>query len=90
MVVPQPIQDSEQQTVYLLDDILDMKTIRKKRQFLIKWTGYGDPSWEPEELLRQSIDFVPYLEQYLEEIKFGIRKDLKHLKNRRNEKAKPK
>ena len=37
--VPEPRKDSEQETVYLVDDILDVRTIRGKRMFLIKWTG---------------------------------------------------
>ena len=90
MEIPSPIHDSEHQTVYLLDDILDMKTIRRKRLFLIKWTGYEDPSWEPEELLRESSDFIPHLEQYLQEIDCGIRNKMKHMQSRRNTKAKPK
>jgi hypothetical protein len=71
----------------LVDDILDVRKLRNKREFLIKWTGYEDPSWEPEHLLRDSKDFIPHLEKYLEQVENGERKLLKHLKNKRNAKA---
>ena len=63
--VPAPLKDSEKETVYKVDDILSVKTERKKKYFLIKWAGYNDPTWEPETLLRQSTDFVPYLDEYI-------------------------
>ena len=64
-VVPQPLKDSEDVTVYLVEDILSLKWERKKRYFLIKWEGYDDPSWEKEELLREYPDFIPHLEELI-------------------------
>jgi len=87
MVVPLPVKDSQNESVFLVDDILDVRKLRNKREFLIKWTGYEDPSWEPEHLLRDSKDFIPHLEKYLEQVENGERKLLKHLKNKRNAKA---
>jgi hypothetical protein len=87
MTVPLPIKDSQNESVFLVDDILDVRNVRNKREFLIKWTGYEDPSWEPEHLLRESVDFIPHLEKYLEQIDNGEKEKLKHLKNRRNVKA---
>ena len=87
---PLPIKDSENvTTVYLVDDILSLKWERNKRSFLIKWEGYDDPTWEPEEQLRESEDFEFYLEQYLEEIENGMRRVLKQTKGR-NMKARAK
>ena len=36
------------ESVFLVDDILNMKIQRGKRMFLlIKWKGYVDPTWIP-------------------------------------------
>ena len=59
-----------------------MKIERKKRFFLVKWTGYDDPSWEPEELLRESKDFESYLDEYLDEVVSGRRLVLKRSRGR--------
>jgi len=75
--------------VYLVEDIINMKKMGKKKLFLIKWTGYDDPSWEPEELLRESKDFEEHLEIYLDEILNGTKVVLKQSKGR-NMKARPK
>ena len=87
--VPKPLIDSQGESVFLVDDILSMKTFRRKRKFLIKWKGYDDPTWEPEEQLRESKDFEGYLDQYLEEIEMGVRQVLKQTKSR-NMKARAK
>ena len=71
------------------EDIINMKKMGKKRWFLIKWTGYDDPSWEPEELLRESKDFEEHLEIYLDEIVNGTKVVLRQSKGR-NMKARPK
>ena len=31
-----------------MDEILDSRIHRGKLQFLVKWTGYNEPSWQPE------------------------------------------
>lgn len=33
--------------VYDVEEILDEKTIKKKKYVLIKWKGYPNPTWEP-------------------------------------------
>ncbi len=86
--IPIPIKDSENETVYLVDSILDMKTIRNKREFLIKWTGYELPSWEKEAQLRASPEFAEHLDQYLEELEEGKIEVLHHNKSKRNPKGK--
>ena len=40
LCVPEPLFDSQEEVVFLVEEILSMKTVRKKREFLIKWTGY--------------------------------------------------
>ena len=69
--VPEPILDSQNETVYMVDDIISMKVVRGKREFLIKWAGYKDPSWEPEKLMRESEDFIPHIEEFLKEVQEG-------------------
>jgi len=86
--VPEPLKDSENETVFMVDEILDVKLERKKRLFLIKWTGYDDPTWEKEEILRASPDFVQHIEQFLEELRSGSRRKMARNVNRRNSKAK--
>ena len=75
---------------FLVDEILDMRRFRRKKQFLIKWTGYTLPSWENEDSLRASPEFGQHLDIYEEEIRSGVRSKLKHLKSHRNSKARPK
>ena len=89
LCVPEPILDSQEEMVFLVEEILSMKEVRKKREFLIKWMGYELPSWEPEVNLRASKDFVPYLEEFLEAIKNKTLSFLKRCKGK-NMKAKAK
>jgi len=87
--VPAPLVDSQGETVYEVDDIVNMKMVRNKRLFLIKWKGYDDPSWEPEKLLRESKDFEEHLDYYRGEGADGSRGGWKESKGR-NRKARPK
>ena len=87
-IVPQPIKDSEQESVYLVDDILDMRLFKKKKQFLIKWTGYDDPTWEDEGTLRASPEFNQHINVYEEQLRNGQLVQMKHMRNKRNAKAK--
>ena len=44
---PPPILiDNEEE--YEVDEIIDSRIHRGKLQFLVKWTGYDEPSWQPE------------------------------------------
>ena len=43
---PPPIEvDGEEE--YEVDEILDSKRVRGQLKYLIKWTGYNEPIWEP-------------------------------------------
>jgi transposase InsO family protein len=86
-IVPQPIKDSEQESVYLVDDILDMRLFKRKKQFLIKWTGYDDPTWEDESTLRASPEFNQHIDVYEEQLRNGQLVQMKHMSNKRNAKA---
>ena len=38
-----------------MDKILDHKRTRRGTKFLVKWVGYPDATWEPEEFLKNEI-----------------------------------
>nr|XP_018901533.1 PREDICTED: chromobox protein homolog 1-like [Bemisia tabaci] len=46
-------EDEESDTEYEVAKIVDVKTVKGKRQFLVNWKGYAskDNSWEPEDHL---------------------------------------
>jgi transposase InsO family protein len=37
----------QKENFYLIESILDEKTIKKKKYSLVKWLGYDKPTWEP-------------------------------------------
>ena len=40
--------DHSGNSLYRMDKILDMKYLRKKKYYLIRWLGYeNEPTWEP-------------------------------------------
>ncbi|THH01893.1 hypothetical protein EW145_g6834 [Phellinidium pouzarii] len=43
---PPVVLDNEEE--YEVDEILDSHIHRGKLQYLVKWTGYMDPTWQPE------------------------------------------
>lgn len=45
---PPPVENH-----YFVDKLLKMKTEGRKRWFLVKWTGYAKPTWEPESHVEQ-------------------------------------
>ena len=50
---PPPIEiDGEDE--YYIEEILDSQIRRHKLQYLVKWTGYDEPSWEPADNLSQA------------------------------------
>ena len=51
---PPTIVDDEEE--YEVDEILDSRLHRGKLQYLVKWTGYNEPSWQPETDLLGSAD----------------------------------
>ncbi|KAI1715974.1 chromo (CHRromatin organization MOdifier) domain-containing protein [Ditylenchus destructor] len=53
--------------IYEVERILDMKMVRNKRKFLIRWKGYGEDedSWEPQENLDGANEIVA---TYLKEL----------------------
>jgi hypothetical protein len=48
---PQLVQNDLE---YEVEGILQEKLVRRKRKFLVKWTGYARPTWEPEDALLET------------------------------------
>jgi len=53
------------QETFVIEKLEDMKTKGGKRQFLVRWRGYKEPTWEPEANLSEQCplliaDFVTY------------------------------
>lgn len=66
-----PVREEEDQSdggseIYEVERILDMKYVRGKKKFLVRWKGYGEDedSWEPEENLGGACEV---LQAYLKE-----------------------
>ena len=54
---PSPVIIEEEEE-YEVDEILDSRIHRGKLQFLVKWTGYNEPSWQPESDVKNAKDAV--------------------------------
>jgi len=53
---PQPVgKDTQGNDMFIVERILQERTQRGKRQYLVRWQGYGpgDDSWEPEEAIKK-------------------------------------
>jgi hypothetical protein len=44
---PPVVVDGEDE--YHVEEILDSKMVRRRLKYLVKWTGYDQPDWEPAE-----------------------------------------
>lgn len=64
---PAPVIDADGHERYYVEEILKDKFCRNKRFFLVKWLGYKDPTWEPNEfLLDESGSPIIPLQKYLD------------------------
>ena len=54
---PSPVIIEEEEE-YEVDEILDSRIHHGKLQFLVKWTGYNEPSWQPESDVKNAKDAV--------------------------------
>ena len=62
---PSPValgDDDDDPTSYEVEEILDSRTRYGRTQYLVRWTGYNDPTWEPAENLDNCADL---LEQFI-------------------------
>ena len=49
---PPPVEiDGEQE--WFVEEILDSRIHRRQLQYLVKWTGYDEPEWEPAENMNE-------------------------------------
>ena len=66
---PPPITDLDGFERYIVEKILAHKRTRRGTKFLVKWVGYPDATWEPEEFLKNEIgeDLEP-LKEYKEAV----------------------
>ena len=66
---PPPITDLGGFERYIVEKILAHKRTRRGTKFLVKWAGYPDATWEPEEFLKNEIgeDLEP-LKEYKEAV----------------------
>ena len=63
-LVPGPPQPDQAPDGYEISSILDHRQTRKRREFLVKWVGYVDPTWIREPDLVGAADLLhDYLEQ---------------------------
>ena len=42
----------QKEDTYLIESIIDEKTMNKKKYYLVKWLGYKKPTWEPAENIK--------------------------------------
>ena len=58
---PPPLTDLDGHTRYEVESILNHRRLRGRLQFLVKWKGYTDATWEPEKNLLNEAgeDLIP-------------------------------
>lgn len=63
-VPPAPVTDRDGHTRYFVQEVLSHRTRGNSLQFLVKWCGYQDATWEPEVYLQNEIgeDLLPLRE----------------------------
>ena len=59
--IPPPVIDVDGNTRYIVEDILSHRVRGRRRQYLVKWRGYADATWEPEHYLQNERggDLIP-------------------------------
>jgi len=50
--VPPPIIDADGHTRYIVERVLSHRKRGRRCQYLVKWQGYTDATWEPEQFLQ--------------------------------------
>jgi hypothetical protein len=49
IIPPAPPVEVDGEEEWEVTDVLDARMFRRRLQYLVKWTGYDDPTWEPAE-----------------------------------------
>ena len=61
----QPVTDLDGHSPYVVDKLLDHRTRHRRLQYLVKWAGYADATWEPANyLVDESGQDIVQLRQY--------------------------
>jgi hypothetical protein len=62
---PPPVEvDGEQE--WIIERIEDSRYNRRRRQYeyLVKWTGYDELTWEPYEFIKDTVTLIEYYARY--------------------------
>ena len=46
-----PVVDADGHERYIVDAVISHRKYRGKQQYIVKWKGCDDPTWEPEDFL---------------------------------------
>ena len=66
---PSPVTDLDGHERFIVECILSDRMDRGKRQYLVKWVGYSDPTWEPAEfLLDEAGNPIRPLQSYCQQV----------------------
>ena len=50
---PEPIEVKGEEE-YLVKEILEERKRRNRKEYLVKWVGYQEPTWEPQEYVEDT------------------------------------
>lgn len=59
--LPPPPVVVEGENLYFVDEVLDSKKEGGRWSYLVKWTGYEDPSWEPRSNIQSTAAFKKFI-----------------------------
>ena len=63
---PPPIIDLHGHERYVVESVLSHRIRYRRKQYLVKWEGYSEPTWEPEDnLMNEAGQPLQPLQQYL-------------------------
>ena len=53
IILPPPSIEVDENEEYFAEEVLDSRTHYRKLQYLVKWTGYDQPTWEDARLVNE-------------------------------------
>lgn len=69
---PAPLVDADGHERYIVDSVLSHRIFRGRDQYLVRWVGYEEPTWEPRAyLLDESGQPIIPLQQFLSRVQPG-------------------
>ena len=69
--LPAPIVDLDGHERYVVESILDQRVLKGVQEYLVKWLGYKQPTWEPKKfLLDESGQTIVPLRQFLDRVRY--------------------